>query len=816
MSSRDCTHNEAGTPAGIPLGLPPLVAATLQLSTLAGLLALCLRDPRRQSAEKLIHDYLAAVESERFPREPFTGELSNKMERILRDMDTEELRCRRLLAELRPHIGPERGTGGEASVWAALAERLVDVLSDTREKMSNRQDNARDVNSQLLRALREGKAGEGVDSTQEVKLLYGWLQQECTEHNVDLQWCASKPLAELVSEGPVDGASESPHNAFIRSPLAHRINVLSTVEGARLELKVSQWSFDSLQVEEGRGNVLQLVGFELLRGFTMLPRPALSNFLALLEQAYGKDLPYHSYIHAADVTNAFYFLVTKSRFWEAREVKSTTRIAALLAALGHDIGHFGRNNLFLISTRHALAVTYNDRSVLENFHAASLMQLLDKNYVTIDGEEKVLGALMAEQITSMRQLMIALILSTDPAKHLEELSAFRMRLGGSDFDPLSNQRDQQQAMCMLMRAADIGHSAKEWALHQEWSSRVAREFHEQGDEEKQLGLTVSPLCNREGFVMASSQVGFLKFICVPTWKELSNFEDRVHFLGTAKLDKSENSRSARDNPRSRLSAVERSASRAATHTSTSSKDPSSRACSPEDEGTKIGKTVSFNSTILERAIKSDMPSDWKTRTSVVHEQPHLSSPQRYLMRRSTTGEKILSVMSGRSVGYTEGNKRHSLGKPADAAPNLLPIPKKEKLGGVRVHPVRSLDSRTSRDSRRSRTSTAEGHAHERYLTNTTNTVLTVLHLCEQNLQHWQSQVEQVRRASLESASRPESSVGSSELNNTVSRRIDEADEEPQSSKGPPMPMVNTVTLHSVTDTEPDWPAPLESEDRTVR
>jgi len=129
--------------------------------------------------------------------------------------------------------------------------------------------------------------------------------------------------------------------------------------------------------------------------------------------------------------------------------------------------------------------------------------------------------------------MISLILGTDTQKHLDDLSAFRVRMGATSFDPLSDDSDQQQCLGILFRAADIGHSAKDWSLHEEWSRRVVQEFHTQGDEEKSAGLKVSPLCDRDNFQLSSSQVGFLTFICLPTWTELANLEVRVKEASTA-------------------------------------------------------------------------------------------------------------------------------------------------------------------------------------------------------------------------------------------------------------------------------------------
>lgn len=65
----------------------------------------------------------------------------------------------------------------------------------------------------------------------------------------------------------------------------------------------------------------------------------------------------------------------------------------------------------------------------------------------------------------------------------------------------------------IMKASDIGQGMLPWDQHKEWSYRVIGEFFAQGDEEKALGLPVSPLCERKGYNICGNQAFFIDMLC---------------------------------------------------------------------------------------------------------------------------------------------------------------------------------------------------------------------------------------------------------------------------------------------------------------
>lgn len=134
------------------------------------------------------------------------------------------------------------------------------------------------------------------------------------------------------------------------------------------------------------------------------PEPVLSKFVQEIEKRYmHKENPYHSFFHGVDVmwTCYRYLTVTDADAFISKE----EQLALILAAYGHDVGHLGVTNKFLIDTSHALALRYNDKAVQEHYHSASLFETL-ANHNVLEGFDpdkyKIMRLVMVETVSSFQ------------------------------------------------------------------------------------------------------------------------------------------------------------------------------------------------------------------------------------------------------------------------------------------------------------------------------------------------------------------------------------------------------------------------------
>jgi len=259
------------------------------------------------------------------------------------------------------------------------------------------------------------------------------------------------------------------------------------------------WNFDMFFVTEmTKGKPINIIGRYCLSKFDLTSKFNISDALAqkfffALEGRY-KDNPYHNSTHGADVLNSTFFLYNRS--FLIGHLTDVEILGAVVATLGHDVGHSAFNNRFMVNKRDPLAITCkdyadNDMSVLEMMHASITYSLLQEEDLNI------LKNLDTDSWMLCRKVVLKLILATDMARHFELLGGFKASHAVVNTASMSK-IDERIAICeMCIKAADIGHAAKSIDLHERWTLLVCEEFFQQGDTEKKLGLPVSMYCDRE-------------------------------------------------------------------------------------------------------------------------------------------------------------------------------------------------------------------------------------------------------------------------------------------------------------------------------
>lgn len=234
-------------------------------------------------------------------------------------------------------------------------------------------------------------------------------------------------------------------------------------------------------------------------------REKMKRMLVEVRQNYCSENPYHNFIHAFDVTRNIY--VYLSTCGAAAYLGHLEIFALLLSGLLHDVGHPALNNNFVIRTRHPLAMRYNDKSVLENYHCAfgfSLMQMPECN---------VLENLDEDQYTVVRAAIVNNILATDLVRHAEIVDRFK----GAVHSPFDREDKEHRSLLtqILIKMADIANPAYHFDIAKAWAERVQNEFFLQGDQEREMGMAVSAFMDRHDANLQKMQTGFLGYFVIP-------------------------------------------------------------------------------------------------------------------------------------------------------------------------------------------------------------------------------------------------------------------------------------------------------------
>jgi len=317
--------------------------------------------------------------------------------------------------------------------------------------------------------------------------------------------------------------------------------------GVTLDVYAS-WGFNALRLSQDQRR--RVAEFTIARfhessdGFFNSQEDVLTlqRFLQALEKEY-LPVPFHSFAHAADVVHGVARLmrVTGSEHF----LSGLEQFSLLIAAAAHDIGHPGVNNGFLSEVGHELALEYNDRSPLENMHCAKLYKIV------ANPQADVFGNLTKDQYKEVRKHCIETILHTDMTMHtsmvkdLQMLYQMNMEIFSDDspddaqVEPVALAEieifTEAGAKTLVMEAflhsADVSNPCRSWEVTQMWAWQCLEEFFMQGDQEKEKGIPLQFLNDRDKLNKPHSQIGFIEFMIAPLFAANLRLWPRLHELG---------------------------------------------------------------------------------------------------------------------------------------------------------------------------------------------------------------------------------------------------------------------------------------------
>ena len=272
----------------------------------------------------------------------------------------------------------------------------------------------------------------------------------------------------------------------------------------------------NLKDKLGLENVMPFLGKEIIKKINIMhyfDESKLDNFLMVLSKSYQNTKAlYHTSLHGVDVCYSTLLILTyfnsdENKIKDISQFSQLDIISLIIAALGHDVGHPGLNNKFLVNSKNELSTIYNDASVLENFHCAKTFQLLENKEINI------FSNFSNEDFLLIRKKMIGEILATDMAFHFQIVDSYK------EYKKNKDKKLEQNQLNFITHIADLFHNYRKFEISLRWVELLSNEFWNQGDKERELGLPISFLCDREDIDVPKSQVGFINTFSLPTIQE---------------------------------------------------------------------------------------------------------------------------------------------------------------------------------------------------------------------------------------------------------------------------------------------------------
>lgn len=308
-------------------------------------------------------------------------------------------------------------------------------------------------------------------------------------------------------------------------------NILNNIESQEFDI----FELDS---NIGRDNTLSLIGFYIFKRFgfyDIIDYNKFEKWCKKIAQGYIRDNPYHTDLHAADITHTCLIYFKLGDINEIIKLSKISICGVFLSCICHDYKHPGLNNNFLKETDDKLAIKYNDTSILENMHIAETFKLIQ-----FDSECNIFEKIDKKTYRQFRKEMISCVLSTDMAFHNDYVNFLKKCVSEKESKNIEENTKKEEPniyqnyMNILIHSADISNPTKPFNIYFKWAKLVIREFYDIGDKEKKLNLPCS--CDREKVTIFKSQLGFINFIELEYFTLFSSFFPKLKFYLDNLLD----------------------------------------------------------------------------------------------------------------------------------------------------------------------------------------------------------------------------------------------------------------------------------------
>ncbi len=308
-------------------------------------------------------------------------------------------------------------------------------------------------------------------------------------------------------------------------------NIISIIES-------ENFNIFNLEEKIGSENTLPIIGSYILKRYNLFSKIDYEKFETFIEEirkGYNRENPYHTDLHAADVTQTCLIYILKGKMKEIFNLNDLDIASIYISCMVHDYKHPGYNNLFLININSPISIRHNDTNVLEAYHISQTYKLIKSNE-----KYNIFSLMNNEEYKFIRKRMIGLVLATDMVFHFKQLEDTKNLIKEYNINKGKNREKikennklndiQQQFLEILIHACDISNPTKTFNIYNLWANKVMSEFFRQGDKEKELGLKVSMNCDRLTTTLPQCQIGFMNYIVGPLFISIVEIFPELNFL----------------------------------------------------------------------------------------------------------------------------------------------------------------------------------------------------------------------------------------------------------------------------------------------